>query len=152
MFLVNSRPGRFSAATVSSSGKRYHQPWRPFSRSYGTILPSSLTIVISNTLGFSPRLPVSVCGTDALQIRLEVFLGSVEPVTLRAKGSRHNLSGLREKRICLFLLPTGLNRDFHHPADHTYCVTPSLKHLYGGTGIFTCYPSLTPFGLCLGSD
>lgn len=35
----------------------------PFSRSYGVILPSSLTRVLSITLGFSPRLPVSVCGT-----------------------------------------------------------------------------------------
>ena len=35
----------------------------PFSRSYGVILPSSLTRVHSLTLGCSPRLPVSVCGT-----------------------------------------------------------------------------------------
>ena len=35
----------------------------PFSRSYGVILPSSLTRVIPFILGFSPRLPVSVCGT-----------------------------------------------------------------------------------------
>ena len=38
----------------------------PFSLSYGAILPSSLTWFISRTLGYSPRLPVSVCGTDAL--------------------------------------------------------------------------------------
>ena len=38
----------------------------PFSRSYGAILPSSLTWFISRTLGYSPRLPVSVCGTDTL--------------------------------------------------------------------------------------
>ena len=35
----------------------------PFSRSYGVILPSSLTRVLSHTLGYSPRLPVSVYGT-----------------------------------------------------------------------------------------
>ena len=35
----------------------------PFSRSYGVILPSSLTRVLSRALGFSPHLPVSVCGT-----------------------------------------------------------------------------------------
>src|SRR5699024_11433429 len=35
----------------------------PFSLSYGVILPSSLTRVLPLTLGFSPRLPVSVCGT-----------------------------------------------------------------------------------------
>ena len=40
----------------------------PFSRSYGVILPSSLTRVLSLTLGFSPRLPVSVCGTGTFYL------------------------------------------------------------------------------------
>src|SRR5690606_40152242 len=40
-----------------------HPKKHPFSRSYGVIFPSSLTRVLSHTLGFSPRLPVSVCGT-----------------------------------------------------------------------------------------
>ncbi len=42
-----------------------HPKKHPFSRSYGVILPSSLTRVLSLTLGFSPHLPVSVCGTGA---------------------------------------------------------------------------------------
>ena len=151
MFLVNSRPSRFSAATSCSSSKSNHNLWRPFSRSYGTILPSSLTMVISNTLGYSPRLPVSVCGTDTCTIRLEGFLGSMDPTTLCLQETRHNVSELRE-RICLFSLPTRLNRDFHHPDGLTFCVTPSLKHCTGGTGILTCCPSTTPFGLALGSD
>ena len=54
MFLLNSRLGLFTAATFL---------WHPFSLSYGVILPSSLTIVLSLALGFSPHLPVSVCGT-----------------------------------------------------------------------------------------
>ena len=54
MFLVNSCLGLFTAATFL---------WHPFSRSYGVILPSSLTMVLSLTLGFSPHLPVSVLGT-----------------------------------------------------------------------------------------
>ena len=40
-----------------------HHDKQPFSRSYGFILPSSLTRVFSRALGFSPHLPVSVCGT-----------------------------------------------------------------------------------------
>ena len=35
----------------------------PFSRSYGVFLPSSLTTLLPLACGFSPRLPVSVCGT-----------------------------------------------------------------------------------------
>ena len=47
-----------------------------FSRSYGGILPSSLTRVFPRTLGFSPRLPVSVL-VRVHVASLEVFLGSV---------------------------------------------------------------------------
>jgi hypothetical protein len=59
VFLLNSRLGLFTAAPSGFNTL----PERPFSRSYGAILPSSLTRVIPRTLGFSPRLPVSVCGT-----------------------------------------------------------------------------------------
>ena len=38
----------------------------PFSRSYGVILPSSLTRVLPFVLYFSYHLPVSVCGTGTL--------------------------------------------------------------------------------------
>src|SRR3954447_4708026 len=59
VFLLNSRLGLFTAALQGFNTLNEH----PFSRSYGVILPSSLTRVLSHTLGFSPRLPVSVCGT-----------------------------------------------------------------------------------------
>jgi hypothetical protein len=36
-------------------------------------LPSSLTWLLSRTLGFSPYLPVSVCGTDSLQSTFRRF-------------------------------------------------------------------------------
>ena len=48
-----------------------------FSRSYEVILPSSLTRVLSFVLGFSPHLPVSVCGTGTFQL-LAAFLASVK--------------------------------------------------------------------------
>jgi hypothetical protein len=60
--LLNSRLGLFTAALSGFNTLTEH----PFSRSYGVILPSSLTRVISHTLGFSPRLPVSVCGTGTI--------------------------------------------------------------------------------------
>ena len=64
MFLLNSCLGLFSAAILR---------WRPFSRSYGTILPSSLTMLLPSALGSSPHLPVSVCGTGAM-ITIAAFL------------------------------------------------------------------------------
>ena len=61
MFLVNSRLGLITAALSRSIAITLTE--HPFSRSYGVILPSSLTRVLSRALGFSPHLPVSVCGT-----------------------------------------------------------------------------------------
>ena len=55
-----------------------HCCWRPFSRSYRSILPNSLAMNLSSTLGFSPRPPVSVCGTGGHACkRLAGFLGSL---------------------------------------------------------------------------
>ena len=47
----------------------------PLSRSYGVILPSSLTILLPPALGFSPHPPVSVYGTG-LYGTIAAFLGS----------------------------------------------------------------------------
>ena len=41
---------------------------RPFSLTYGANLPSSLTMLLPIVLGFSPHLPVSVCGTGAFAL------------------------------------------------------------------------------------
>ena len=58
MFLLNSCLSLFSAACVSR---------HPFSRSYGVILPNSLTMLLPSALGFSPHPPVSVYGTGTWQ-------------------------------------------------------------------------------------
>ena len=63
---------------------------RPFSRSYGAMLPNSLTEVLPFPLVFSTRLPVLVCGT-VTQLWLEAFLdgiGSVASALLQAR--RHS--------------------------------------------------------------
>jgi hypothetical protein len=65
VFLINSRLDLFTAAT-SESG-------RPFSRSYGSILPSSLAMNLSSTLEFSSQLPVSVYGTGSYNLKLRGF-------------------------------------------------------------------------------
>jgi hypothetical protein len=46
---------------------------RPFSRSYEAILPSSLAMIHSSALGFSPRPPVSVYGTGCIYLMLRKF-------------------------------------------------------------------------------
>jgi hypothetical protein len=63
--LLNSRLTRFSAAGLGSGGIAVTYYRHPFSRSYGVILPSSLTVIHSSILGFSPHPPVSDYGTVA---------------------------------------------------------------------------------------
>lgn len=86
MFLVNSRPGHFSAAPASLRRKADHRQELPFSRSYGDSLPSSLTIVRSLALVFSTRPPVLVSGTGTRVTRLEVFPGSMGLATCPVTG------------------------------------------------------------------
>ena len=66
MFLVNSCLGLFTAASLRRL---------PLFRSYGVNLPSSLTTLLPLALGFSPHLPVSVCGTGTL-VYAGAFLAS----------------------------------------------------------------------------
>jgi hypothetical protein len=54
---------------------------RTFSRSYGTILPSSFTRVLSSASVFSTCPPVSVCGTGLYKLWLAAFPGSVASMT-----------------------------------------------------------------------
>ena len=85
MVLLNSRQGHFSAALARSASGLRHRPGRSFSRSYGAILPSSLTRVLPIALGCSPRPPVSVCGTGTWVSSLRGFswqhgLSHISPV------------------------------------------------------------------------
>ena len=66
MFLLNSCLSLFTAACFCR---------HPFSRSYGAILPSSLTMLLPSALGFSPHPPVSVYGTGTLYT-IAAFLGT----------------------------------------------------------------------------
>ncbi len=67
----SQRPGIFDRHELTEQVLHPHR--RTFSRSYGAILPSSFTRVLSSALGFSPCLPVSVYGTVFLKLKLSGF-------------------------------------------------------------------------------
>ena len=120
---------------------------RSLSRSYGSNLPNSLTKVLPFPLVFSTHLPVSVCGT-VTQVSLEAFLGSLGSVAsaLTSSPSLLSSSGL----FTPLSSPTSLA-----PARPTAGPPTRLRHPFAqttlrSTGIFTCCPSATPFGLALG--
>ena len=68
VFLINSRLDLFTVTDLSSGSKSLHRNRHPFSRSYGAILPSSLTIVLPIALVCSTHQPVSVCGTGSSEL------------------------------------------------------------------------------------
>ena len=137
MFLLNSCLGQFSAASSH---------WHSFSRSYGVILPSSLTMLLPSALGFSPHLPVSVYGTGTVQT-IAAFLGSWLthfPTSVRYASRLRIVT-----RICQrdsYLACHGIP----FPLVLSLCVPTVL--LYCSTGISTCCPSATSFDLTLGPD
>ena len=90
VFLLNSCLSLFSAATSQ---------WHPFSRSYGVILPSSLTMLLPPALGFSPHPPVSVYGTGAWQT-IAAFLDRRGHM-LHYFSSLHITASSHAQRICL---------------------------------------------------
>ena len=59
-------------------------------------------------------------------------------------------SQLGPRFIPTVLIPTGLYGLIHQP-DHLSFSVPALLNTVG-TGIFTCFPSASPFGYTLGAD
>ena len=123
----------------------------PFFRSYGVNLPSSLTLV---SLAHLRLLASPTCvglGTDTLSLTFRRFSRQCS----HSEFSETEVSNtLRLSDYCVTDLPithpTGFDQHFQPLAHLTLCVPPSLQQ--GGTGILTCPPSTTPFGLALGSD
>ena len=138
MFLLNSCLGHFSAAASLQ---------HPFSRSYGVILPSSLTTLLPPALGFSPHPPVSVYGTGTCKT-IAAFLGS-QLTSFPTLSSVHITSSDCMADLPAILLPR-LYRSFHSRLWLSFCVPTVLFTC--STGISTCCPSTTAFALALGPD
>ena len=118
----------------------------PFSRSYGVILPSSLTMLLPSAFGFSPRLPVSVCGTGA-NVAIAAFLDSVGSEASLLCFAPHRASELRAAAFPA-APPLRLDRFFRSRLFLPSCV-PTVLNIRGA-GISTSFPSATAPALALG--
>ncbi len=127
----------------------YHE--HPFSRSYGVILPSSLTRVLSLTLVFSTRLPVSVCGTGSV-ILPRSFSRQCDISDFSTLFRSASQLVLVDKSISLLSKLTACTYISISTLLIASCVPPSVKRITTGTGISTCYPSTTLLSLALGPD
>ena len=140
--MVNSRMGRFSAAPAGYASESLHPQGRSFSRSYGANLPSSLAVVISNTLGFSPWVPVSVCGTVTFMLHGRLF---------SSQGVNCSRSNYRSPVPFSRAYNPAYVPDRHNQSPSSLPLgVPAASTHKGGAGILTCWPSPTPFGLGLG--
>ena len=92
-------------------------------------MPSSLTTLLPLALGFSPHLPVSVCGTVASLIHIP-FLASLQSASLLYFSPfRPGTTNARVRSL----------------------LSVSILNNFGGYGISTVCASATPFGLTLAS-
>ena len=138
MFLLNSCLSLFSAACICR---------HPYSRSYGVILPSSLTMLLPSALGFSPHPPVSVYGTGSYKT-IAAFLGTW--LTYFATLSSLRITSLAYAAVLPAAHLLRLHQSFHSWLMLSTCVpTVLVTH---STGISTCCPSTTSFDLALGPD
>ena len=141
MFLINSCLGLFSVT---------NSHWYPFSRSYGVILPSSLTRVLPSVFVFSTRPPASVCGTGTFSLdssfsrqrdirNFLTYFQSVSSLILNSTRSllRTRLVIYSQNSISAYASPS---------------VSLLLSNGFGGIGISTDCPSATAFALTLGPD
>ena len=122
MFLVNSRLDLFAAAGPGSGSVSPHPGRRPFSRGYGAILPSSLTIVLPIALVFSTHPPVSVCGTGSS--RLPRGFSWEHGLTHFAQGFVRRLRPGRARFAAR--RPTRHHGDVQNPAELPFSVAPSV--------------------------
>ena len=91
-------------------------------------MPSSLTTLLPLALGFSPHLPVSVCGTGAYNIHIPFLAAD------------------------FIHFPTEISVPFSGPDTNCrveLCLRVSMLKLFSGHGISTVCASTTPFGLAL---
>ena len=152
VFLLNSRLRRFSAAHVSSPREVVHLPWAPLlpklrghfaefllheSLEHLRLLasPTCVRLRYGRNANSSAKLFLAVC--------LTTLDGARRPL-------RHRLSATRYFIPRHYLRPCIGNP----PPDGCYAAASLLRveRVHHGTGMLTCFPSPTPFGLGLGSD
>ena len=124
------------------------RPGHPFSRSYGVILPSSLTMLLPSALGFSPHPPVSVYGTGTGKT-IAAFLDSQLTSFATLWFAPRHVFPLWWGDLPPHRVPR-LSRALHSRARLSTRVPTVL--VIRSTGISTCCPSTTAFALALGPD
>ena len=104
-------------------------------------------MLLPSALGFSPHPPVSVYGTGTCHT-IAAFLGTQLAFFATYSSLRIRPSAYKADLLTLHLM--SLHRYLHSRLMLSACVPTFL--MIRSTGISTCCPSATPFGLVLGPD
>ena len=104
-------------------------------------------MLLPPALGFSPHLPVSVCGTG-MYYTIAAFLDSL--IYRLPYFCSVRVTSLGCMAVFLAIPLPRLPRSFHSRVRLSFCVPTFL--IIHGTGISTCCPSTTSFDLALGPD
>jgi hypothetical protein len=131
MVLLTSRLSHFTATPLCFPREVVHTKGCPFSRSYGAILPSSLTMDHPITLVFSTCLPVSVCGTVTLLSRLRMARGFSRQHGLNSVALSRRRKLPFSSRLC-FTARDG----FAYPSAY------HLRRSHGSRSLASCVPPL----------
>src|SRR5699024_1902422 len=115
----------FDNPSVAPINCGFSQKKHPFSRSYGVILPSSLTRVVPLTFEYSSCLPVLVYGTGTCYLTR----GFSWQCEIRSFGTKFpSPSQLKiVERICLFNSLTAWTHSTSGALFLSSCVSPSFK-------------------------
>ena len=134
-------PGPFNCGSPGQCCQNPRE--RPFSRSYGSILPSSLTWFLSRTLVCSTHPPVSVCGTVPGTVDFRKLFLAAWSRRLRRGSLPRPASRIRPKP-CPLALP--------RPTGSAPYLPRHSRTRSGSPGMFAWRPSATRFRLALGTD
>ena len=108
-------------------------------------------MILSSTLVFSTRLPVSVSGTGTIIICLADFLGSLFTLSIcSAEALQYCWVSAKLAVFPASPLPTPFNPQFRLGAELSLLLL--LVAYDASTGLLTSCPSTTPFGFVLGPD
>ena len=142
--------GPIHCGPLGSAGKRLHPTGAPLSRSLRGNFAESLTRVISITLILLAHLCRFCTGTRFLPRSFSRRYGVRDSPAHEPAGIAP--LGLTRPPYLPGATPTCLPQGNHRRASLAFLVPPSVKRMRRGTGISTCWPSTTPFGLALGPD
>ena len=129
MLLVSSRVSLFSATIDAPTSKLPSRLQSPLFRSYGRILPSSFTMIISIALVFSTYPPVSVWGTGSSRTRSRRFSRQHRIIRIRTTKVAPLITSQAHVRPDLpGQTPYRLNTANQYGARLPSCVPPQLAY------------------------